>query len=67
MKGYKIHILKDSLNLQKEMLNYMWERDKNDRLLNKPIDAFCHLIDATRYAAQDLASNSGGYTIGFAR
>ena len=67
IKRYNIKVVKSSANLINELYNYTWEKDKNDRLLNKPIDAFCHLIDATRYAAQDLASNSGGYTIGFAR
>lgn len=67
IKRYSIKVVKSSANLINELYNYTWEKDKNDRLLNKPIDAFCHLIDATRYAAQDLASNSGGYTIGFAR
>lgn len=67
IKRYSIKVVKSSANLINELYNYTWEKDKNDRLLNKPIDAFCHLIDATRYAVQDLASNSGGYTIGFAR
>lgn len=67
MKGYKIHILKDSLNLQKEMLNYMWERDKNDKILDAPVDAFNHAIDSCRYATRDLAARTGAYAIGFSR
>lgn len=67
MKGYKIHILKDSLNLQKEMLNYMWERDKNDKILDVPVDGWNHSVDACRYAVRDLAANTGAYNLGFAR
>lgn len=67
MKEYKIHITKRSVNLQNEMLNYMWEKDKNDNKLDVPIDAFNHAIDASRYALQDLEGNSGTYNIGFAR
>ena len=62
MKGYKIHILKDSLNLQKEMLNYMWERDKNDRILDVPVDGWNHLVDASRYATRDIAQRTATYS-----
>lgn len=67
MKRYNIKVVKSSANLINELYNYTWEKDKNDRLLNTPIDAFCHLLDAARYAVTDLAGNSGGYSIGFAR
>lgn len=66
MKRYNIKVTKRSVNLQNELLNYTWEKDKNDKLLNQPIDAFCHLVDAARYALTDLTSNTGGYSLGFA-
>lgn len=66
MKRYNIKVTKRSTNLQSELYNYTWEKDKNDKLLNQPIDAFCHLIDAARYALQDLTTNTGGYSLGFA-
>ena len=65
MKEFHIHITKRSLNLQNEMLNYMWAKDKNDNNLDIPIDAFNHAVDASRYALEDLVSSSGSYSLGF--
>lgn len=39
-------------NLQIELSNYAFEKDKFDNWTDKPIDAFCHLIDAARYGTQ---------------
>ena len=49
MKEYKIHITKHSVNLIKEFRNYSWISDKTGNPTNKPIDAFNHGIDASRY------------------
>ena len=40
-----------STNLIKELRRYMWDKDKQGKTLNKPIDAFNHCIDAMRYLA----------------
>ena len=45
-----IIIDKSSTNLIKEFRNYTWDKDKNDKVINKPIDGFNHGIDAVRYA-----------------
>lgn len=66
MKRYNIKVTKRSTNLINELYNYTWEKDKNDKLLNVPVDNFCHLLDSSRYALQDLTSNTGGYSLGFA-
>ena len=52
-------------NLIKEMRNYKWVEDKNGKLLNKPIDAFNHAIDAMRYATYNKLSrpNYGRYAV----
>jgi phage terminase large subunit len=50
MKTFKIHIEPSSTNLIKELRNYKWTKDKDGRNLNKPVDAFNHAIDASRYA-----------------
>ena len=57
--------MSDSKNLIREMQNYKWQEDKNGNLLNKPIDAFNHAIDATRYATFNRMSrpNYGRYAI----
>lgn len=67
MKEYSIHIVASSQNLQREFLNYTWEKDKNDNSLDVPIDAFNHSIDACRYALGDMSGGTGTYSIGFAR
>ena len=63
MKRHNIKVVKTSSNLINELYNYTWEKDKNDRLLNQPIDAYCHLLDAARYAVQDLTSKTGNYSL----
>lgn len=67
MKRYKIRVTKRSTNIINELYNYMWAKDKNDNLLNVPIDEFNHTIDAARYAVADLLENSGEYTLGYSR
>lgn len=49
MKTFVIHCDPDSPNLIKEMRNYKWEKDKNDRIINRPRDMFNHTTDAARY------------------
>ena len=36
-----------------EFNNYAWDKNKNDRLINKPIDDFNHFIDSLRYATEE--------------
>lgn len=66
MKEYNIHIVASSQNLQREFLNYTWEKDRYDNTLDVPIDSFNHAIDACRYALGDLSGGSGTYNISFA-
>lgn len=65
MKRYKLFITPRSSNLRKEMENYKWTEDKNGNLLNKPVDAFNHAIDAARYAIFNKKSNPnfGRYSV----
>lgn len=44
-----IYITARSKNLQYELDNYCWAKDKDGQYTNEPIDANNHLIDATRY------------------
>lgn len=41
-----------SLNLIKEYRNYLWQEDKDGRLINKPEDINNHLMDALRYGLE---------------
>jgi phage terminase large subunit len=51
LQDYKINVTQRSVNLVKELRNYMWDKDKNGKTLNKPIDMYNHAIDALRYGA----------------
>lgn len=57
IKQYPL-VICQSPDLMKELKNYTWASDKNGNLLNKPIDAFNHAIDATRYAVTGLLGQS---------
>lgn len=57
LKQHKIHITKSSTNLIDEMYSYVWKKDKNDNLLNEPIDTMNHAIDACRYVGSWMLSN----------
>lgn len=65
LKRYRIHVVKGSINLEKELQNYRWQEDKNGNLLNRPIDGYNHLMDAMRYATYNRLSrpNYGKYSI----
>jgi len=45
-----IYVTKRSVNLIKELRAYSWALNKDGNPTNKPIDAYCHAIDAIRYA-----------------
>ena len=66
IKRHNIHIIQSSQNLTNEIYNYTWEKDKNDKSLDIPIDDFNHALDACRYAVTDLLQRAEGYSIGFA-
>ena len=65
LKRHKIFLIKGNHNTLREFQNYKWQEDKNGNLLNRPIDAFNHAIDATRYATFNRLSrpNYGRYAI----
>ena len=50
MQGYKIHIIRGSVNIVKEFNNYCWMKDRHESYTNTPIDKFNHGIDSSRYA-----------------
>ena len=49
MQNYRLIVTKTSINLIKELNNYIW----NDRKSGTPIDMYNHLIDAARYYISD--------------
>lgn len=60
VQGYKLHIIKPSVNIQKEFNNYTWLKDRHDNFTNQPIDKFNHACDAIRYAVMSDRSARGG-------
>lgn len=62
LRDYEIIVSEDSINLIKELNNYVW----NDKKSDVPIDDFNHLIDAMRYIVWHLIGkkNIGRYMIG---
>jgi len=59
MQDQRISVPKQSTNLIKEYRNYMWEVDRDGKVLNKPIDMFNHAMDAIRYRMETYWRNSG--------
>ena len=45
----KIHVTADSLNLIKELREYMWDTNLNGNLVRRPVKEYDHAIDALRY------------------
>lgn len=67
VKRFRLHLIRQGCEpLQNELLNYTWEKDRNDKNLDTPIDDFNHALDAIRYALADLTGTSGGYSLGWA-
>lgn len=54
IQDYKIIIHPSCVNFLTEITNYTWKEDKFGKKLNEPIDDFNHLMDAMRYALEDL-------------
>lgn len=54
LQQFKIFIHPSCTNAINEFSNYVWARDKDGRMLNKPADEFNHLIDALRYSVEPI-------------
>lgn len=49
-KEFNLYITERSYNLQKELRNYVWDKDRDGRYINSPADGQAdHLCDAMRY------------------
>lgn len=50
IKDYRhLFVTKRSVNLQEELRNYTWNKDKDGRYINVPVDDYNHALDAARY------------------
>ena len=60
LQGYKIYIHPKCVNTIMEFENYTWQKDKKTgEYINKPIDDYCHIIDALRYGAEAIRKGEG--------
>jgi len=53
-----MYVTKRSTNIIRELRQYMWAKDSSGKVLNGPVDAFNHAIDAMRYIATKKLSKS---------
>jgi phage terminase large subunit len=54
LQDQRISVTQRSINLIKEYRNYMWQTDKNGKIINVPEDLWNHALDACRYAMQTM-------------
>ncbi len=54
VKRHKLHITKRSVNLIKEIRGYQRKRDKDGHVMEEPVKAFDHCMDALRYGTMGL-------------
>jgi phage terminase large subunit len=54
VQDQRISMTKRSINLIKEYRNYLWQTDKEGRIINKPEGGNDHLLDALRYGLESF-------------
>lgn len=54
VQSQRISVSKHSTNIIKEYRNYLWQVDKNGKIINEPEHAFSHSMDSIRYGFQSL-------------
>lgn len=60
LQGWQLNFTKTSLELIEEGRNYCWQKDRDGRPTNRPIDVWNHALDALRYGAwTHLGRNAG--------
>jgi len=61
VQSQRISVTKRSINLMKEYRNYLWETDRDGKIINEPIGIFNHFMDAIRYAFDGLRERTAPY------
>lgn len=59
VQSQRIFVTKRSINVIREYRNYLWETDKNGKILNEPEHTYSHSMDAIRYAMETLNIDTG--------
>ena len=60
IQNQKIEITRRSVEMLREYNEYLWQTDKNGRIINEPSPVFNHAMDALRYAISGYFSNLPG-------
>jgi phage terminase large subunit len=60
LQSKRVSYTKRSTNLRKEYINYLWQTDKEGKIINTPEQGNDHLLDALRYALEDYMRASNG-------
>jgi phage terminase large subunit len=58
----RISVTKRSVNTIKEYRNYLWQTDKDGKIINKPTDVWNHSMDSIRYGFNGLIQKENEYT-----
>lgn len=59
VQSQRIFVTKRSINIIREYRNYLWETDRDGKILNTPEGGFDHAMDAGRYAMETLNIDTG--------
>ena len=55
MHQYELIVDERCVKLIEELENYTWVKDKKtNEYINKPVDSYNHVIDACRYAVENI-------------
>ncbi|MGG3662087.1 PBSX family phage terminase large subunit [Bacillus gobiensis] len=54
LQQFSIYIHPSCTNASMEFSNYVWDRNKEGQMINKPADEYNHLIDALRYSMEPI-------------
>ncbi len=58
LQGFEMVVDRRCVQTAEELAGYRWQRDKNGNMLPRPEDKNNHLMDALRYAVEDLMLQS---------
>lgn len=58
LQDYHIYVHPRCSNTLVELNNYVWDKDKDGRVLNQPIDDYNHAMDAFRYSAEKIGQQN---------
>ncbi|MED4977211.1 PBSX family phage terminase large subunit [Weizmannia sp. FSL K6-0777] len=54
LQQFQIYVHPSCNNFSVELANYVWDKNKEGKMINQPIDDYNHLIDALRYSMEPI-------------